>query len=470
MGSDPSPDDVMAGISLGAVDFLAKPVSQLKLRNIWQHTVRKMMADMQICAEPKPQAAAKAQPPAAPAALDRSASNAPEAAVAAVAAAAARGAAAGAPSAPAAAGVPPKPPSGLPPRSPPLRAVRAAHRLHACVSSTNLAASGPSALSADDDMDFDFDAAAAAAAAPAAAPAPPRSPAAAEAVGKEAAAPSASGATATATATHVSVPPAPSCGVPVAGSLAPLAAGMVWGMPMPVVRAPGIVPPKHGHAAAPQQQQAAPWGFMGGCPMPPMGYMAPPYMMMPPPGMYGGGPACYGPPPGAYPCAAPPCGYAPPPPTPAPAGRGGAATGADAAKALDASLMSLLGSAEDDGDLEVDFDDVLQDLRGGAAAKPPAPAPAPASAPAGSPPAADSPTSLGSSRDALPRVESVGLLAGGGFGGDDEADADAFLGSCGAAAGGAGCGALGLDDWGEALALKKSASLADLLAGPLAVA
>jgi hypothetical protein len=436
MGESPSPTEVMQSISLGAVDFLAKPVSQLKLRNIWQHTVRKMMADMQICTSKKPQAAAKAPLPAAPAPahLDRSASNAPDMAAAA----------AGAPSAPAVAAPPPKPPSGLPPRSPPLRAVRASHRLHACVSSTNLAAGGPGALaSADDDAEFDFDAAAAAAGA---APADGEEPAAAPA-------PSASGATATATATHVSVP-APSCGMPVAGALAPLAAGMVWGMPMPVVRAPGIVPPNCPAAPPPQQPQpaAGPWGYMAGCAMPPMAYMAPPYMMMPPHhGMYGSTP-CYGPP--GYPSAAPqpPCsGYAAAA-APLPPPRAAAApTGAAAAKALDASLMSFLGSAEDDGDLEVDIDDfVLQDLHGAAAAgKPPQGA---APAPAGSP------SSLGSSHDALPRVESAGLLAGAGFGPDD--DADAFLEPCGAAAA----------DWGDALALKKSASLADLLAGPLAVA
>lgn len=33
--------DVMHGIELGAVDVLEKPLSSLKLRNIWQHVVRK---------------------------------------------------------------------------------------------------------------------------------------------------------------------------------------------------------------------------------------------------------------------------------------------------------------------------------------------------------------------------------------------------------------------------------------------
>jgi DNA-binding response OmpR family regulator len=48
MALNPSPEEVLLGIKLGAVDFLEKPLSPLKLRNIWQHTVRKMMADMDI--------------------------------------------------------------------------------------------------------------------------------------------------------------------------------------------------------------------------------------------------------------------------------------------------------------------------------------------------------------------------------------------------------------------------------------
>eukprot|EP00775_Hariotina_reticulata_P005146 gene5146-5386_t len=48
MAQAPSPTDIMAGIKLGAVDILAKPLSPLKLRNIWQHTVRKMMSNMNI--------------------------------------------------------------------------------------------------------------------------------------------------------------------------------------------------------------------------------------------------------------------------------------------------------------------------------------------------------------------------------------------------------------------------------------
>ena len=36
--------DVLRGIELGAVDFLEKPLSSLKLKNIWQHVVRKVAA------------------------------------------------------------------------------------------------------------------------------------------------------------------------------------------------------------------------------------------------------------------------------------------------------------------------------------------------------------------------------------------------------------------------------------------
>lgn len=48
MGSAPQPADVMQGLELGAVDFLDKPLAPQKLRNIWQHTVRKMMCNMSI--------------------------------------------------------------------------------------------------------------------------------------------------------------------------------------------------------------------------------------------------------------------------------------------------------------------------------------------------------------------------------------------------------------------------------------
>jgi len=42
MGASTGPDEVMKGIELGAVDFLEMPISPLKLRNIWQHVVRKV--------------------------------------------------------------------------------------------------------------------------------------------------------------------------------------------------------------------------------------------------------------------------------------------------------------------------------------------------------------------------------------------------------------------------------------------
>ena len=37
-----STDDVWRGIEVGAADVLEKPLSPLKLRNIWQHVVRKV--------------------------------------------------------------------------------------------------------------------------------------------------------------------------------------------------------------------------------------------------------------------------------------------------------------------------------------------------------------------------------------------------------------------------------------------
>ncbi|KIY96629.1 hypothetical protein MNEG_11334 [Monoraphidium neglectum] len=227
MAADPSPDDVMQGVSLGAVDFLAKPLSQLKLRNIWQHTVRKMMGDMRI------QCGGKPEP------LDRTASSLP-AALACIDEQQPQL-------------QPQQQPQqqqqqqqlqqdqhtkpGLPPRSPgvarppPVRALRAGHRPpHACVSSTNLAASGPEPM--DDDAEFDFEAAE-----PPRAPAPacddatcaaprPAAPAPAPSVSAATAACTAATATATATATHMTAP-VPSCGVPVSGALAPLSAGMV---------------------------------------------------------------------------------------------------------------------------------------------------------------------------------------------------------------------------------------------------
>jgi CheY-like chemotaxis protein len=464
MAADPSPADVMQGVSLGAVDFLAKPLSQLKLRNIWQHTVRKMMADVKICA------GNKLQP------LDRSASNAAE--LAAPAADEKREAAAAA-AAPAAAF---KAPAGLPPRSPgvarrgsPLRARRAGRPLHACISSTNLAA--PAALPEDadaEDADFDFEAAAAAAA-----PVAPSEPCAYPSSAATKCAPTASGATATATATRAS-PPAPSCGVP-ATSAAALPAGMVWGMPMPVVRAPGIVPPKGAAAAArlaPAQAPAAPWGYMG---CPPSGIVPPSYMMMPPcmPGMQPYGPPHMFPP-GGFPFGPAACGpYAcmPPPPLqqqhqhshhpqqqqqpqaqPAPAHP----TGAAAAQALEASLMTLLGSAEDDGDLDVDFDDVLQQLRAPDDACAASAAAGPSSDGAASGSASDCCDALAGGAAALCGASSA-PESHPARGGDDFG---AFLGG----GGGKLCGGLGLEDWGDDLpALKKSGSLVDLLAEPMAI-
>lgn len=37
-----STDDVWKGIELGAAEVLVKPLSSLKLQNIWQHVVRKV--------------------------------------------------------------------------------------------------------------------------------------------------------------------------------------------------------------------------------------------------------------------------------------------------------------------------------------------------------------------------------------------------------------------------------------------
>lgn len=35
---------VLKGLKMGIVDFLERPINPLKLQNLWQHTVRKMMA------------------------------------------------------------------------------------------------------------------------------------------------------------------------------------------------------------------------------------------------------------------------------------------------------------------------------------------------------------------------------------------------------------------------------------------
>lgn len=50
MTEDSTPVEVLQGIKLGACDFLEKPLSSLKLKNIWQHVVRKMMEDL-ACSE-----------------------------------------------------------------------------------------------------------------------------------------------------------------------------------------------------------------------------------------------------------------------------------------------------------------------------------------------------------------------------------------------------------------------------------
>jgi hypothetical protein len=42
--------DVMRGIELGAADVLEKPLSSLKLRNIWQHVVRKVRSTAEAIA------------------------------------------------------------------------------------------------------------------------------------------------------------------------------------------------------------------------------------------------------------------------------------------------------------------------------------------------------------------------------------------------------------------------------------
>lgn len=42
MSDGASANKVWKSIELGAVEYLEKPLSQLKLRNIWQHVVRKV--------------------------------------------------------------------------------------------------------------------------------------------------------------------------------------------------------------------------------------------------------------------------------------------------------------------------------------------------------------------------------------------------------------------------------------------
>eukprot|EP00879_Flechtneria_rotunda_P000826 GHRR01000950.1.p1 GENE.GHRR01000950.1~~GHRR01000950.1.p1 ORF type:complete len:733 (+),score=338.67 GHRR01000950.1:205-2403(+) len=45
MGDQCSPAQVLAAVKQGAADFLERPLSELKLRNLWQHTVRRMMSE-----------------------------------------------------------------------------------------------------------------------------------------------------------------------------------------------------------------------------------------------------------------------------------------------------------------------------------------------------------------------------------------------------------------------------------------
>lgn len=42
-GENTSQQQKLVGIRFGAMDFLEKPVALLKLRNVWQHTVRKVL-------------------------------------------------------------------------------------------------------------------------------------------------------------------------------------------------------------------------------------------------------------------------------------------------------------------------------------------------------------------------------------------------------------------------------------------
>lgn len=48
-GENISQQQKLLGIKFGAVDFLEKPVALLKLRNVWQHTVRKVRLLTRSC-------------------------------------------------------------------------------------------------------------------------------------------------------------------------------------------------------------------------------------------------------------------------------------------------------------------------------------------------------------------------------------------------------------------------------------
>lgn len=60
MGAQCSSSQVLAAVQHGAADFLEQPLSQLKLRNIWQHTVRMMMHTCDIRSQPPSPTAAEA--------------------------------------------------------------------------------------------------------------------------------------------------------------------------------------------------------------------------------------------------------------------------------------------------------------------------------------------------------------------------------------------------------------------------
>ena len=53
MAQHPTPKDILLGINSGAAEFLETPLSSLKLRNLWQHTVRKMMSNMGVSTWPQ---------------------------------------------------------------------------------------------------------------------------------------------------------------------------------------------------------------------------------------------------------------------------------------------------------------------------------------------------------------------------------------------------------------------------------
>lgn len=49
---DATQEQKLASVRVGAVDVLDKPLSSLKLRNIWQHTVRKVCLPVSAVAIP----------------------------------------------------------------------------------------------------------------------------------------------------------------------------------------------------------------------------------------------------------------------------------------------------------------------------------------------------------------------------------------------------------------------------------